>query len=52
MSKEKLASDVMFKDYPDIVSALESKGIKVDSYKNLSQKEYREVSRKIRKGEI
>ena len=40
------------KDYPDIVSALESKGIKVDSYKNLSLKEYREVSRKIRRGEL
>ena len=40
------------KGYPQIVSALESKGVKVDTYKNLSQKEYREVSRKIRKGEL
>lgn len=39
------------KDYPEIVSALESKGVKVDCYKNLSHKEYREVNRKIRKGE-
>ena len=39
-------------DYPEIVSALESKGIKVDTYKNLSPKEYREVHRKIRKGEL
>ena len=37
-------------DYPEIVSALESKGVKVDTYKNLSPKEYREVCRKIRKG--
>ena len=40
------------KDYPDIVSALESKGVKVDVFKNLSPKEYREVSRKIRRGEL
>ena len=40
------------KDYPDIVSALESKGVKVDSYKNLSPKEYREVHKKIRRGEL
>ena len=40
------------KDYPDIVSALESKGVKVDVFKNLLPKEYREVSRKIRKGEL
>ena len=39
-------------DYPEIVSALESKGIKVDTHKNLSPKEYREVCRKIRKGEL
>ena len=40
------------KDYPEIVSALESNGVKVDSYKNFSQKEYRKVHRKIRNGEL
>ena len=40
------------KDYPEIVLALESKGVKVDTYKNLSQKEYRKVHRKIRNGEL
>ena len=40
------------KDYPDIVSALESKGVKVDVFKNLSHKEYREVHKKIRRGEL
>ena len=40
------------KDYPEIVLALESNGVKVDSYKNLSQKEYRKVHRKIRNGEL
>ena len=39
-------------DYPEIVSALESKGVKVDTYKNLPPKEYREVHKKIRKGEL
>lgn len=39
-------------DYPEIVSALESKGVKVDTYKNLSPKEYREVHKKIRRGEL
>ena len=40
------------KDYLDIVSALESKGVKVDVFKNLSPKEYREVHKKIRRGEL
>lgn len=40
------------KDLPEIVSALECKGVKVDVFKNLSPKEYREVSRKIRRGEL
>ena len=40
------------KDYPDIVSALESKGVKVDVFKNLSPKEYREAHKKIRRGEL
>lgn len=40
------------KDLPEIVSFLESKGIKVDTYKELSPKQYREVDRKIRKGEL
>lgn len=44
-------SMVDLKDYPEIVSVLESKGVKVDSYKNLSSKEYREISKKIRRGE-
>ncbi len=38
------------KDYAEIVSILESKGIKVETYRNLSHKEYLEVSKKIRKG--
>lgn len=40
------------KDYPQIISSLESKGVNVDVYKNLSLKEYREVHKKIRKGEL
>ena len=40
------------KDYPDIVSTLESKGVKVDVFKNLLHKEYREVLKKIRRGEL
>ena len=38
------------KDYAEIVSILESKGVKVETYRNLSHKEYLEVSKKIRKG--
>ena len=40
------------KDCLEIVSALESKGVKVDVFKNLSHKEYREVHKKIRRGEL
>lgn len=40
------------KDCLEIVSALESKGVKVDVFKNLSPKEYREVHKKIRRGEL
>jgi hypothetical protein len=31
---------------------LESKGIEVDTYRTLSSKQYREVDREIRKGEL
>ncbi len=38
-------------DYAEIVSTLESKGVRVETYRNLSHKEFKEVSRRIRKGE-
>lgn len=38
-------------DYAEIVSTLESKGVPVETYRNLSHKEFKEVSRRIRKGE-
>lgn len=38
-------------DYAEIVSTLESKGVRVETYRNLSPKEFKEVSRRIRKGE-
>lgn len=37
-------------DYAEIVSTLESKGVPVETYRNLSYKEFKEVSRRIRKG--
>ncbi len=38
------------KDYAQIVSTLQSKGVTVETYNNLSHKEYVEVCRKIKKG--
>lgn len=32
-------------DYAEIVSTLESKGVLVETYRNLSHKEFKEVSR-------
>ncbi len=37
-------------DYPEMVSILESKGLKVDTYRNLTYKQYMEIDREIRKG--
>lgn len=38
-------------DLPNIISILKSKGVKVDVYKDLSPKEFRELDKKIRRGE-